>query len=993
MIDKNGFGRISSRPLQNNNRIIYVDPNDINGDINGAPVTPDYSDYCIWCNLVVEKTSRIKNGQTGTNEVYNITWDASKSEGTEYLSFFRGFNEDYNYLTTDYTEIDFNTVKSRTVIEGLGIESINVSLSNYYVPEVTINFVDVRGSGFFGREEATHNTFDVINLEKNKKGESIDNFYNCFVCFPYPRFKLQIKGFYGKPVTYQLSCSSFTGSLDSNTGDFKLVAKFIGYQYSIMGDIPLEYILAAPLCSYVGCDYWNRHVNSEEWRLPNGETPRELVYVFTDLQSAIQNAPANQLQNVYLTGDEQSRINQCIKTKSKLETLKNKVKVFKESIRFLFGKNYVLETNVSDKNTKSEQMICFYKEDKINLTTNVCKHYNNLVKELEDYVKLYPTEPKDDEGINIGMNHKPSKGENQWDLIEVKLSPFFDFTDGNIRCIAPTSINQALNRLIKNNSESCYDAAVNDLYGLPSTSNQEFYTTTSVSKDLSKVISENVTTSSKIYQDKYLYACIIDFNGITLLIDRLLLKLKKQEEEYSNALEKNQNNAIKSLVGFTPYIGTFFKVVMCHLETFVHIMYSIADVIYDQQREDRTFSNLGIMKEQTDVVNSEFVPPWPDVYKINVERYNTVTSDTTEIEQRSYNNNTEEDIFARGWVGDFLGVLEWEEQKFIESFYLALLNVREVRANDLNSGGGNIVKNIVPLTANDLLNKIPSYVYNNKEHLASYLGLRMFELFNIYHHGNISNDKISIFGKVDALNYVKNSKSLLQIQELLNSSTGLLEEFKKILTGNKEGRDTIFPAEFCKNSNNQQNIYTERANEWEYSYMLNKDGQGIIPKDDNICSVNTMNNLYEWEMGDSGHQDFKCKFNDVNNVLEAKSSPFHTQNVENFLNSNGITDKCENYINENLFTVIDNNSSVNSLVETYKTIEKTEENEYKNIKKDYWFNIINTVEYQDENKELLDKYQSLSTYNIESKYIIGNNGVIPEDININDIKNKYENVL
>ena len=65
----------------------------------------------------------------------------------------------------------------------------------------------------------------------------------------------------------------------------------------------------------------------------------------------------------------------------------------------------------------------------------------------------------------------------------------------------------------------------------------------------------------------------------------------------------------------------------------------------------------------------------------------------------------------------------------------------------------------------------------------------------------------------------------------------------------------------------------------------------------------------------------------------------------------------------------------------------------KNIKKDYWFNIINTVEYQDENKELLDKYQSLSTYNIESKYIIGNNGVIPEDININDIKNKYENVL
>ena len=29
----------------------------------------------------------------------------------------------------------------------------------------------------------------------------------------------------------------------------------------------------------------------------------------------------------------------------------------------------------------------------------------------------------------------------------------------------------------------------------------------------------------------------------------------------------------------------------------------------------------------------------------------------------------------------------------------------------------------------------------------------------------------------------------------------------------------------------------------------------------------------------------------------------------------------------------------------------------------------------------------------DGKYIIGSNGIIPDDININDIKNKYENVL
>ena len=988
--DNNGFGRNLGRPIQDNNRIIYIEPNDLNGHINGAPVTPDYSDYCIWCNLVVEKTSRIKNDREGGNEIFHITWDASRSEGTEYLSFFRGFNEDYNYLTTDYTDIDFNTIKTRTMIEGLGIESINVSLSNYYVPEVTINFIDVRGSGFFGREEATHETLDLASLDKNKRGESIDNFYNCFVTFPYPRFKLQIKGFYGKPVTYQLSCSSFTGSLDANSGDFRLTAKFIGYQYSIMGDIPLEFVLAAPICSYVGRDYWQKHVNTEEWRLPNGETPRELVYVFNDLQSAIQNAPANQLQKVYLTGSEQSVINECIKTKSKIEILKNKIKVFKESIRFLFGKDYVLETDVLKEETKTEQMICFSNKETINLTNNVCKHYNNLVKELEDYVKLYPSEPSYD-GQCIGMNHKPSKGEDKWETITIKLSPFFHFENNSITCIAPTSVGSVLNKLI-NKDSGCYEAEVYDMYGLHGISNEEKYTTTAVSQDLSKVISEKVTTSSKIYQNKCQYACIIDFNGISLLIKKILGMLDQREKNNTIALENTQNNAIKSLVGFTPYIGTFFKVVMCHLETFVHIMYSVADVIYDIQRGDRTFSNLGITPQQTDVLNNEFVPPWPDVYKVNVERYNTVTSNTTEIEQRGYNNNTDEDIFARGWVGDFLGVVEWEEQKFIEAFYLALLNVHEIRNNDLNGGSSAITQNVIPLTANDLINRIPNYIYESPEHLASYLGLRIFELINIYHNGDVSNENLSIFGKVDALNFVKNSKSLLQIQQLADTG-GLVEEIVKIITGQKEGRDVVFPYEFFKTEPGKEKMYSENTGKLTYSYMLNKDGHGIIPKIDNICSVNIMNNMYEWEMGDKGYQVFICETKEDNNVFQTKSNCLHTQNTTEFLKNNGNEDKLENYINENYFTVIDSNASINSLVDVYKNIEKSEDNEYKNIVKDYWFNVMNTVDYQKENSEVLDKYKPLSGYDIEYKYQISYNGIIPDNIDINVIKNKYENVL
>lgn len=44
-----------------------------------------------------------------------------------------------------------------------------------------------------------------------------------FFTFPYPKFKLLVKGFYGKPVTFQLTCSKFTGSFNSQMVILKLL--------------------------------------------------------------------------------------------------------------------------------------------------------------------------------------------------------------------------------------------------------------------------------------------------------------------------------------------------------------------------------------------------------------------------------------------------------------------------------------------------------------------------------------------------------------------------------------------------------------------------------------------------------------------------------------------------------------------------------------------------------------------------------------------------
>ena len=46
-----------------NSRILYVDPNDIYGKVNGVPITPDYSDFCIAFDLQCEIVARYKFGE------------------------------------------------------------------------------------------------------------------------------------------------------------------------------------------------------------------------------------------------------------------------------------------------------------------------------------------------------------------------------------------------------------------------------------------------------------------------------------------------------------------------------------------------------------------------------------------------------------------------------------------------------------------------------------------------------------------------------------------------------------------------------------------------------------------------------------------------------------------------------------------------------------------------------------------------------------------
>ena len=164
---------INDRVYRVADRILYVDPNNVNGTINGVPLTPDYTDMCISFDLEVDTVPRTgyvcgEKSQASTNgkmETYHFYWTSYKSDTDKdgntlkdnTVSFMKG--EEYldtSYLTTYYTDISLDDFRKEEIIEGLGVESVSVSFESYYVPTVKIRFIDVRGASLFGRQEATH---------------------------------------------------------------------------------------------------------------------------------------------------------------------------------------------------------------------------------------------------------------------------------------------------------------------------------------------------------------------------------------------------------------------------------------------------------------------------------------------------------------------------------------------------------------------------------------------------------------------------------------------------------------------------------------------------------------------------------------------------------------------------------------------------------------------------------------------------------------------
>ena len=768
-----------SNIVQRVGRLLYIEPNDVfdrslSRDeiqvISDAPITPKYEDMCISFKLMIDKFSRLrKSGQSGTDSSghFSIQWQSTMEsllKQRESISTLegelKGSNDKENFLTTYFTDITFESYNKKTQIEGLGVESIQVSYESWYTPTVIIKFVDVRGSAIFGREEANH-------VDETM---TVDNIFGAFFTYPFPRFRLQIKGFYGRPVTYQLTCSGFKGSLNANTGNFEVVATFIGYSWSLLTEIPFMYLVAAPNATYKGVDYWNEHVNTADWQLwdETGENtpPPKLDELFTNIRSSVDIINEDIEQKSREESDKVSNLN---KESDLMQT------ILSERQKFINKLNEDIGIGINDNGksiTKSEpegqQMILFSKTETVELTEEAKKIYKAFYDKLEEYTNTFKGDISTDKSPNKWKDKIPDK---------LTFKKIFNIE---------TDDNEKIKDIKFASSENISDD-ISKLKELPFNDNL-------------KLTDSSANTLMKAYNEKYEflkeYAYIIDLYDLNDLVDTRTSAIDVDNQKIIDNINNGIQETIVKLIGFKPYIGNVFKIFFCHLETFCHILFSCADEIQKQASEGyRSRSYLGISEAQDGFGGTDFlakdgdfkdnVGPWPAIYN------DSINKSTQGISETGYKSDISN---VYGWPGDFQ-LHRFLEEKVVYSLQEGIEHmVDKIDSINNNSNTTNQPSNYLnfPILPSDFSKNGNVFNETNEDSvsdLAGHLAIRAAGIFGIT-YPTMSETLAQTIGKLDACNYfmsVGSTNGLSRITNVLKDKSDNYNVFTDIVTCNDNG--------------------------------------------------------------------------------------------------------------------------------------------------------------------------------------------------------------
>lgn len=738
------------------NRVLYIEPNyneKAYEKIGTRYWTHDYEDYCVCVDLMVEVSDRVVDGkQTNGNTTYIFSWKTNNERETK--SFMSGKNykfddgsNDFNVLTTHYTDtfygdvLEDNTLKQTSNCELFGINSIDISYDAYCVPQVTIKFTDIRGISLFSPEELRH------RKSENGVGGFADNdvagsFFKCFFTFPYPKFTILIKGFYGEPITYELTCAKFIANFDSKTGNFGATAKLVGYSFSLLNDVSFNALLAAPLSDYIGEKYWNERVKQGVFSITKKDESGALTRV------------------------EMPTFNMIMKS---IQNLKGESNASKEANK----QYYDNQAQASEKLNKIEQIYLEY--------NNVYEHYLSAV-----------STDRNDAGLFEAIKNRQKRGflyftnvEN-WKAAEYsgdalknikKLLNDLGENSESVKINPPTSVQTIMS--IGNTSIQCYFAHLEEakrtLVNFKDTIFAQLLAcVNAINEKHEETDFYNVLKTRR-------YSILFDPTDFLNYIDALKDKYEAQKEEADKVIAEVESKVLEDVLGFTPSVKNVMKITMAHLETLLHMMYQTSRRVAETPR---TPSELGVMDEnliglRLDGDNN--VGAWPKITKKNPKTH----------------------VFEDAWIGDFPknGHMQPEAmmvcglQNGVEAMQQTIDELAELQAiqdRENESSQTSYFSRVgLPTTVTDLCyegNPFGTNDLQKEKQVEGIIEKMFYRLYNSLYLDSknkpSTDKKIKTFGNIDAMNFYKRYKNSIDLETKEKIKGLSIEDFKNIILGN-----------------------------------------------------------------------------------------------------------------------------------------------------------------------------------------------------------------
>lgn len=506
-------------------------------------------------------------------------FDVTYSNGTpKYISFLQGSKigkktnaegkpEDIYGLTDSYTEITSTYTESGSGARGgrehLGINSIDINFNSQFFPVVKMSLTDVRGSGLMCPAEMDY--FD-------KGATGFKNFYSALFHFPYPRFLLTIKGFYGNKITFILAVEDVKTELNAETGNFDVNISFIGYMYGLYTDIPFTLLLAAP---YIGGlsennsgkletnAYWNEKkefcfANSDGSNGPHICTFIEYLEKYQQVIEKINKG------DIVGTRD----LSQYLSKKNELATFEELKKRYDNSLDAFNEEN----KNIINFSYTSDEYFSIYFSNKNEFLINekTVSDFFMQLSECKQYDNIRQNTWKEGAKTVTGEKALGNAG-----------SIFWRFTDNSVRFNSGSS-----------KAKEIYNRFPNDTREDRIKQFEEF-----INGNLGK-ITENT------------YFCILwkdNFSG--KIADKCNELEGKINESLTDAANEDLSDSLSAALGFRPSLENVFRMIFAHLDTFIHFVNKTVDEI----DENRKLSDY-LTVEETNISSKGILPPFFGYY-------------------------------------------------------------------------------------------------------------------------------------------------------------------------------------------------------------------------------------------------------------------------------------------------------------------------------------------------------------------------------------------